>query len=197
MTVLRPSETAWGRRYDLFCVWTLNGHIMMAISWRSFWGHFHYILGSFWEQHRSQTSSWTLSESYVCVGSRFNQFDSPHFEGFWEAFREIFADIFLTCLDTDFETGFHLLVQWFLMDFHTLWTSKSEQIRWEVVQKSNFRVVCHRMSLEIDFGRILALGWQHFWRSIGVQKRLGKQMLSSLQMREGRNWITTTPLNLF
>ena len=82
-----------------------------------FLSHFEYILESF--RHdlsrilgsgRVQKSSWGLSERFVCLESRFNRFDSPHFGGFCEAFRAGFGDIFLTFLDLDFETGFHLLV---------------------------------------------------------------------------------------
>ena len=73
-----------------------------------FWEYFWMILGS----ASAQQSPWMLSERFVCVGSRFNQFDSPHLGGFWEAFTEVFADIFLlSFLDIDFDTGLHLFVR--------------------------------------------------------------------------------------
>ena len=96
---------------------------------------FRHVLGRILGSCQVQKSSWRLSECFVCIGSRFNHFDSPHFGGFCEAFRAGFANIFLTFLDVDFEAGFHLLVSWFFNEFHTLWTSKNEQIRWKVVQK--------------------------------------------------------------
>ena len=75
-------------------------------------GHFQAILGSC----RVQKSSWGLSESFVCIGSRFNHFDSPHFGGFCEAFRAGFGDIFLTILDL-LKQDFTCLCHDFLMDF--------------------------------------------------------------------------------
>ena len=88
-----------------------------------------------------------------------------------------FGNIFLFFLDIHFAISFHLLLRWFFIDFHALQTSKNEQIQWEVLQKSNFRLVSYRMCLGIDFGRILESGWRHFWVPIGLQKRLRKQVL--------------------
>ena len=108
---------------------------------------------------------------------------------FWEGFWIYFCIFFGYRFWNRFSFAFALI----LIHFHTLRTSKSEQIRWEVLQKSNFRIVCYRMCLEIDFGRILGVGWRQFWVPMGVQKRLGKDVLQSMQMRRGRNWITTLP----
>ena len=63
------------------------------------------------------------------------------------------------------------------MDFGTLWTSKNEHFAWRVLQKSNFRLVCNRMHIRIDFGWILGPGSGHFWVPMGVQKRLGERLL--------------------
>ena len=156
----------------------------MIISWGLFWGHFEWILEVFWEDFwiilgscSAQKSSWKRSESWVRAGSRFSGFGPPHFEGFWRPPGKVFGDIFVFFLDIDFAIGFHLLLRWFFIDFHTFRTSKSEQIQWEVLQKSNFRLVSYRMCFGIDFGRILESGWKRFWVPDGLQKRLLKQML--------------------
>ena len=72
------------------------------------------------------------------------------------------------------------------MDFDTYWISKIKQKAWRVLQKSTFHVVRYRMCLKIDFGRVLGAGWKQFWVPIGLQKRLRKQVLYSMQMRRGR-----------
>ena len=56
------------------------------------------------------------------------------------------------------------------MDFHTFWTSKSEQITREAVQKSNFRLPCSRRCLASILGRCWAwdgsiFGFQLAFRS--------------------------------
>ena len=79
--------------------------------------------------------------------------------------------------DVNFIMDFDMILRRFFIDLHTLWTSKSEQIQWEVLQKSNFRLVSYRMCLGIDFGRILESGWRHFWVPIGLEKRFEKQVL--------------------
>ena len=157
---------------------------MTIISWASLWGHFECILDAFQKDFWTilgscwaQKSSWKLSESCVRAGSRFSGFGSPHFEGFWRPPGKVFGDNFVSFLDIDFAISFHLLLEWFFMDFHTFRTSQSEQIQWEVLQKSNFRRVSYRMCFGIDFGRILESGWRHFWVPIGLQKRLWKQVL--------------------
>ena len=164
-----------------------HGIVMKLVimrSWLSSWHHFGAILGSNWEDFgsilgssRAQRSSWELSESCVRAGSRFSGFGPPLFEGFWRPPGRVFGNIFVSFLDIDFAIGFHLLLRWFFIDFHTFRTSKSEQIQWEVLQKSNFRLVSYRMCLGIDFGRILESGWRHFWVPIGLRKRLRKQVL--------------------
>ena len=158
--------------------------LMIMRSWSSLWHYFGVILGSTWEDFGSilgsswaQKSSWRLHGHSIRLRPRSRQFDFAHFGGCWRSLGEVFGGIFLSFLDIDFAIGFHLLLRWFFIDFHTLWTSKSEQIAWEVLQKSNFRLVSYRMCLGIDFGRILESGWRHFWVPIGLQKRLRKQML--------------------
>ena len=157
---------------------------MTIISWGSFWGHFEWILEVFWEDFSiilgacsAQKSSWKRSESWVEAGSRFSEFDPDHFGGFWRAFGKHFGDILVSFVDVNFIMHFDMILRWFFIDLHTLWTSKSEQIQWEVLQKSNFRLVSYRMCLGIDFGRILESGWRHFWVPIGLRKRLRKQVL--------------------
>ena len=193
MSVLRPSETVWGPSYEGFSVYTLflmssswyhNENIMMITSWGSFWGHFEWILEVFWEDFWTilgscslQKSSWKLSQSFVEAGSRFSEFDSDHFGGFWRAFGNHFRDILESFVDINVIMDFDMIFRWFFIDLHTLQTSKSEQITWEVLQKPNFRLVCYRMCLEIDFGRILGSGRKQFWVPIGLQKRLRKQVL--------------------
>ena len=156
----------------------------MIISWASLWGHFECILEAFLEDFWTvlgscwaQKSSWKLSESFVQAGSRFSGFDSDHFGGFWRGFGKDFGDIFVSFVDVNVIMNFDMILWWFVTDFHTLWTSKSEQIALKVLQKSNFRVVRYRMCLEINFGRILGSNWRHFWIPIGLQKRLQKQVL--------------------
>ena len=157
---------------------------MTIISWGSFWGHFEWILEVFWEDFSiilgacsAQKSSWKRSESWVEAGSRFSEFDADHFGGFWRAFGKHFGDILVSFVDVNFIMHFDMILRWFFIDFLTLWTSKNEQIQWEVLQKSKFRLVCYRMCLGIDFGWILESGWRHFWVPSGHQKRLRKQVL--------------------
>ena len=156
----------------------------MIMSWGSLWGHFECILEAFWEDFWiilgscwAQKSSWKLSESFVEAGSRFSEFDADHFGGFWRGFGKHFWDILLSLVDVDFIMHFGLILRWFFIDFHALQTSKSEQIQWDILQKSNFRIVSYRMCLGIDFGRILESGWRHFLVPIGLQKRLQRQVL--------------------
>ena len=118
-----------------------------------------------------------LSESFLQAGSGFSGFDADHFGGFWRGFGKHFWDILLSLVDVNFIMHFDLILRWFFIDFHALQTSKSEQIQWDILQKSNFRLVSYRMCLGIDFGRILESGCRHFCVPIGLQKRLRKQVL--------------------
>ena len=95
MSVLRPSETAWGLRYDLFCVSIIIG--ALAVSDRN---HDHdggddvmLILRSFGSilgSCRAQKSSWKLPERFVRAGnSIFPVRPSPFWlvlESFWDGF---------------------------------------------------------------------------------------------------------------
>ena len=164
-----------------------HGIVMILVimrSWSSLWRYFGVILVSLREDFGSilgsswdQKSSWRLHGRSTRLRTRSRQFNSAHFGGFRRPLGEVFGDIFLSFLGIDFAIGFHLLLRWFFIDFHALRTSKSEQIAWEVLQKSNFRVVCYCMCLGIDFGSIFGSGWTHFWIPMGLQKRLRKQVV--------------------
>ena len=156
----------------------------MITSWGSFWCHFEWILEALWEDFwtilgscAAQKSSWKLSESFLKAASRFAHFDADHFGGFWRGFGKHFGDILVSLVDVNFIMHCDMIFRWFFIDFHALWAGKNEQIAWEVLQKSKFRVVCYRMCLEIDFGWILGSGWSQFWVPSGRQKRLRKQVL--------------------
>ena len=113
----------------------------------------------------------------VLVGARFSGFDAAYSGGFWGPFRKVFGYILVSYVHVNFIMDFYLILQWILMDFGTLWTSKNEHFVWRVLQKSNFRLVCYRMHIRIDFGWILGPGSRQFWVPIGVQKRLREQWL--------------------
>ena len=162
----------------------ISCHIMMIILWSSLWVHFEYISGSFWEDFENilgscpvQNSSWKLSESIVRVRSRFSGFDADHFGGFWKPLGEVFRHVLVSFVDINFTMDFNMILKWFLMDFSTLWTSKNEQKARNVVQKSNFRVYCDRMRMRMDFRWIMRSFRSCFWPSIGLRKRLGRQLL--------------------
>ena len=111
------------------------------------------------------------------VGARFSGFDAAYFGVLWGPFRKVFGYILVSYVDVNFIMDFYLNLQWILMDFGTLWTSKNEHFVWRVLQKSNFRLVCSRMYIRIDFGWILGPGSRQFWARIGVQRRLREQLL--------------------
>ena len=166
MRVVRPSETVWSSSYELFCVGGKKYLLQLDLSNFMVWSwiydrfcHSHgTILDVFWGNVGLETC---LGGSFL-VRSRFNHFDSPHFGRFWDPHGKVFGDILVSFVDVNFMMDFYMIFEWILMDLDSLWTSKSEQIQWEVVQKSNFRIVCYRMWLGIDFGRILGLGWKDF-----------------------------------
>ena len=105
------------------------------------------------------------------------QFDSPHFGRFLWAFSGRLWKYFSDFFGVRFWNRISLACIMIFDGFHTSWTSKSEQIQWEVLQKSNFRLISYRMCLGIDFRRILESGWRHFWVPIGLQKGLRMQVL--------------------
>ena len=152
--------------------------VMVLLIWfwydfGSFWVQFWAVLRSCW----GQKSAYRLHGRSIRLRPGSRQFDFAHFGRFWETFGEDFGDIFVSFVDIDFIIKVSMILKWFLMDFDTLWTSKSEQKAWRVVQKSTLHVVCYRMGMDIDFGRILGSGWEQFHVPIAFQKRLRKQVL--------------------
>ena len=93
----------------------------------------------------------------------------------------------------DFAIGFYLPLRRFFIDFHALQASKSEQVQWQVLQKSNFRLVSYRMCLGIDFGRILESGWKHFWVLISLLRATYKASLKSMVSKGGRRHAEDMP----
>ena len=167
--------------------WSNGGYpimLIMALWWSLWsWGRdrpYDIILVSFWVLYGGILEAFS---GHLDVKNPFgNSIDAPFLSELdlnssTPPILEDFGGLLGRFLDIDFAIGFHLLLRWLFVDFHTPWTSKSEQIAWEVLQKSNFRVVRYRMCLRIDFGWILELGFRHFWVPIGLQKRLWKQVL--------------------
>ena len=147
---------------------------MMIIPWSSFWMHFGSLMGAFLDHFGVMLSSKIVLEALWESCSCWKPFSRPKLRPFWcilEIFWADFLRYFCICVNVEFAVGFHLLLQRFFTDLHPLWTSKNEQIAWEVLQKSKFRVVCYRMCLGIDFGRILVSGWSQFCVPSGLQKR--------------------------
>ena len=116
-------------------------------------------------------------EALCSLELSLQQFDAAHFGGFWNALGEDFGDILVSCVNIVFRMNFYRMLTSFFIDFDTFWRSKIKQKVWKVVQKSTLHLICYRMSMDIDLGRILGSGWEQFWFPIGLQKRLRMQVL--------------------
>ena len=143
---------------------------------RAVWAPSGFIFQGFWS-HLEVKDRFLGS---VLVGRRFGSVLEASWAGFWrvlEASQGGFSKYFRIFFGYWLRNRF---LYAFIMIFDGCFDALAKEkwaFRMEGVAKSNFRVVCLRRRIQIDFGRILGLAWRQFRAPSGAKKRIRKEML--------------------